>query len=158
MTLLVCYAAGMRLSEATNLKVSDVDGSRGMIHIRSGKGRKDRLVPISQRLLNELLGHSSFVTTMIYLHCRRPHLERSPSPIDWLPIRQCPKWADPCQEQPSEVHEHGPKCPKCSQPMTAAGQPERRSWKKVFEGPDRPDWYRAFGIGNAKHPHWHRER
>ena len=62
------------------------------------------------------------------------------------------------KEQPSEVHEHGPKCPKCSQPMTVTGQPERRSWKKVFEGPDRPDWYRAFGFGDAKRPHWHRER
>ena len=70
-----------------------------------------------------------------------------------------PPLDEPIQkEQPSEVHEHGPKCPKCSQPMTATGQPERRSWKKVFEGPDRPDWYRAFGFGNAKHPHWHRER
>ena len=45
--------------------------------------------------ISKLLGHSSFTTTMIYLHCRRPHLESSPSPIDWLPVRQCPKWIDP---------------------------------------------------------------
>ncbi len=47
--------------------------------------------------ISKLLGHSSFVTTMVYLHCRRPHLERAPSPIDWLPVRQCPKWFDPTQ-------------------------------------------------------------
>ena len=172
LVLLVCYAAGLRLSEATHIKLGDIDGERSMLHIRSGKGRKDRYVPISPRLLNELrsywklqrptdylfagktpnvplstatvqktckmaaaqaritkshvsphtlrhsyatalleagvdiltisrlLGHSCFVTTMVYLHCRRPHLERAPSPIDWLPIRQCPKWVDPCQPSP----------------------------------------------------------
>ncbi len=172
LVLLVCYAAGLRLSEATHIKLGDIDGERSMLHIRSGKGRKDRYVPLSPRLLNELrsywklerptdylfagktanvplstatvqktckmaaaqaritkshvsphtlrhsyatalleagvdiltisrlLGHSCFVTTMVYLHCRRPHLERAPSPIDWLPIRQCPKWVDPCQPSP----------------------------------------------------------
>lgn len=45
--------------------------------------------------ISRLLGHSSFTTTMIYLHCRREHLDSSPSPIDWLPVRQCPKWIDP---------------------------------------------------------------
>ena len=52
--------------------------------------------------ISKLLGHSSFVTTMIYLHVRRQHFDRSPSPIDWLPVRQCPKWADPDQ-QPGEA-------------------------------------------------------
>jgi len=44
--------------------------------------------------ISKLLGHSSFVTTMIYLHVRRQHFDRSPSPIDWLPLRQCPQWAE----------------------------------------------------------------
>ncbi len=50
--------------------------------------------------ISKLLGHASFVTTMIYLHVRRQHFDRSPSPIDWLPVRQCPKWAEP-QESPA---------------------------------------------------------
>jgi len=45
--------------------------------------------------ISKLLGHSSFTTTMIYLHCRRQHFDSAPSPIDWLPVRQCPKWIDP---------------------------------------------------------------
>ena len=49
--------------------------------------------------ISKLLGHASFVTTMIYLHVRRQHFDRSPSPIDWLPVRQCPKWADPTDPQ-----------------------------------------------------------
>ena len=188
LVLLICYAAGLRLSEATHIKLGDIDGERSMLHIRSGKGRKDRYVPISPRLLNELrsywklqrptdylfagktadvplstatvqktckmaaaqaritktgisphtlrhsyatalleagvdiltisrlLGHSCFVTTMVYLHCRRPHLERAPSPIDWLPIRQCPKWVDPCQ--PSPIVPHVP-IPRCHPPVDA---------------------------------------
>ena len=50
------------------------------------------------------LGHKSFTTTMIYLHVRRPHLGRSPSPFDWLPVRQCPQWVDPqSQKEPRET-------------------------------------------------------
>ena len=45
--------------------------------------------------IGRLLGHRSFMTTMIYLHVRRPHLERTPSPIDWLPVRQLPGWTQP---------------------------------------------------------------
>jgi integrase/recombinase XerD len=32
---------------------------------------------------------------MIYLHVRRTHLGSTPSPIDWLPVRQLPGWAIP---------------------------------------------------------------
>lgn len=163
--LLCCYAAGLRLAEATHVKVADIDGQRAQIRITSGKGSKERRVPASPRLLDalrdywkirrpnsylfpgrtpdvplssptiqkacrlsaalagiknivtphtlrhsyatsmleagvdlltisKLLGHSSFVTTMIYLHVRRQHFDRSPSPIDWLPVRQCPQWAE----------------------------------------------------------------
>jgi hypothetical protein len=50
--------------------------------------------------ISKLLGHSSFTTTMIYLHCRKQHLGSTPSPIDWLPARQCPRWIDPSLQHP----------------------------------------------------------
>ena len=49
--------------------------------------------------ISKILGHASFVTTMIYLHIRRQHFDRTPSPIDWLPVRQCPKWAEEAPQQ-----------------------------------------------------------
>jgi integrase/recombinase XerD len=137
--LLTCYAAGLRLREATHLRVADIDGKRQQIHIHQSKGSQDRMVPASPRLLAELreywkiqrpgndlfpgktpdtplssatvqkacklLGHSRFVTTMIYLHVRRQHFDRSPSPIDWLPVRQCPKWAEASLSQSILPHE-----------------------------------------------------
>jgi site-specific recombinase XerD len=48
------YAAGLRLSEVLHLQVADIDSQRMVLHIRQAKGRKDRLVPLSPRLLEEL--------------------------------------------------------------------------------------------------------
>ena len=45
--------------------------------------------------ISRLLGHRSFSTTMVYLHVRRPHLERTVSPLDLLPVEQCPRFAEP---------------------------------------------------------------
>ena len=46
-----CYAAGLRVSEATHLRVKDIDGERKLIHVHLGKGKKDRMVPLSEKLL-----------------------------------------------------------------------------------------------------------
>ena len=164
--LTTLYAAGLRLNEAANLKIADIDSQRLQINVQNGKGNKQRLVPLSPRLvkalrtywkqyrpetlmfpgktpetpyvatsiqkatreaakragikkrvtphtlrhsyatglleagvdiltISRLLGHASFQTTMVYLHVRRTHLLRTPSPLDWLPTRQLPKWKDP---------------------------------------------------------------
>ena len=163
------YSAGLRLSEAANLKITDIDSQRMQLNIQSGKGRKQRQVPLSPRLLealrkywkacrpqqwlfpgncpnkpyagtsmqrtikvsarragikknvtphtlrhsyatgmleagvdvltiSRLLGHANFKTTMVYLHVRREHLLRAPSPLDWLPTRQLPQWEDPVSD------------------------------------------------------------
>jgi integrase/recombinase XerD len=44
------YDTGLRITEALNLKVGDLDRSRGVIHVHGGKGGKDRLVKLGDRL------------------------------------------------------------------------------------------------------------
>lgn len=51
---LCAYGAGMRVSEVVHLKIADIDSGRMMIHIRQGKGWRDRYVPLSPRLLQLL--------------------------------------------------------------------------------------------------------
>ena len=52
--MLTLYAAGLRLGEASNLTTSDIDSKRMQLAIRNAKGAKDRRVPLSPRLLEEL--------------------------------------------------------------------------------------------------------
>ena len=52
--LQVLYACGLRLNELLHLRPTDVDSARMVVMVRQGKGRKDRLVPLSRRLLQEL--------------------------------------------------------------------------------------------------------
>jgi site-specific recombinase XerD len=47
----VLYSGGLRVSEAARLKIGDIDPGRGQIHIRQGKGRKDRYVMLSPVVL-----------------------------------------------------------------------------------------------------------
>jgi len=48
------YGAGLRLSEAAHLKIADIDSARMQLNIACGKGAKQRLVPLSPRLLKTL--------------------------------------------------------------------------------------------------------
>jgi integrase/recombinase XerD len=55
--LMTLYATGARNAELTRLKFSDVDSQRMVVHIQGGKGRKDRDVMLSPKLLEELREH-----------------------------------------------------------------------------------------------------
>jgi site-specific recombinase XerD len=54
MVLTTAYGAGLRISEVCRLRAEDIDGKRKLIHVRLGKGRKDRYVMLSERLLDAL--------------------------------------------------------------------------------------------------------
>ena len=181
--LTTIYATGLRLAEATHLDVRDIDSARMLLRVTHGKGSKERLVPLSPRLLAELreywkvvrpdrwlfpggvpgaplcpstvqrgcheaacearigkhvtphtlrhsyatglleggvdlltiqrlLGHASFSTTLVYLHVRRPRLGSQVSPLDWLPLGQCPRFEDPPPPAPSSVPNPPPRPPR----------------------------------------------
>lgn len=65
--LMTIYSAGLRLSEAAHLKVSDVDSQRMTIRIRHGKGDKDRYSLLAERTLDILRNYW-----------------REYRPVDWL--------------------------------------------------------------------------
>ncbi|MGC1298860.1 MAG: site-specific integrase [Alloacidobacterium sp.] len=52
--LMTLYATGARRAEVTRLRITDIDSERMVVHIRGGKGRKDRDVMLSPALLEEL--------------------------------------------------------------------------------------------------------
>ena len=46
----LCYGCGLRCSEVRNVQVADADIERGMLHVRMGKGSKDRCIPLGKML------------------------------------------------------------------------------------------------------------
>ena len=55
--LMVAYSGGLRLAEVAALRVPDIDSERMVIHVREGKGQKDRFVPLSPIVLEILREH-----------------------------------------------------------------------------------------------------
>ena len=73
------YATGLRVSEASRLETRDIDAARGVIHVRHGKGGKERLVMLSPKLLAILRAYWK--------------LERPPAP--WLFASNAGSHVDP---------------------------------------------------------------
>ena len=67
--LMTCYGAGLRVSEAVALKVSDIDGQRKLIRVEQGKGQRDRYAMLSDRL---------------HMALRRYYKAFRPDPESWL--------------------------------------------------------------------------
>ncbi|HBD1649877.1 TPA: tyrosine-type recombinase/integrase, partial [Escherichia coli] len=61
----VLWSTGIRRMEVANLMLSDVDFKRGVVNVRQGKGKKDRVVPV---------GHVALEWVTRYLRSVRPHL------------------------------------------------------------------------------------
>ena len=75
--LTTTYAAGLRVSEATHLRVTDIDSQRMVLRVDQGKGRKDRYVMLSPRLLEAL---------RVYWRSERPSLWLFPGDMPEQPI------------------------------------------------------------------------
>lgn len=65
--LAFAYAGGLRMSELRYLKISDIDFHRKQIHIRQGKGKKDRYVILSDFILSRFQKYMDEVQPKVYL-------------------------------------------------------------------------------------------
>ena len=65
--LMLLYGTGMRRTEASRLKVSDIDSQRMVIHIQQGKGLRDRDVPLTPKLLEVLRDYWRWKKPRVYL-------------------------------------------------------------------------------------------
>jgi len=65
--LMTLYSTGMRRAEMCRLKIADIDSKRMVIHIRLGKGGRDRDVPLSQKLLETLRVYWRWMKPKTYL-------------------------------------------------------------------------------------------
>jgi integron integrase len=63
------YGCGLRISEAVNLRVKDVDLDTMMLIVRNGKGGKDRIVPLPHSLRTQLTGHLARVLNLYKRDC-----------------------------------------------------------------------------------------
>jgi integrase/recombinase XerD len=86
------YAPGMRRAELCNLKTTDIDSQRMMVHICQGKGGRDRNVPLSLKLLQTLRVYWQWMKPKTYLFPGTVHNWRADVPINtkvpWEACRQ----------------------------------------------------------------------
>jgi integrase len=89
--LIVAYGAGLRISEACRLQVADVDSKQMVLHIHAAKGGKDRLVPLSPKMLSTLRAY--------WVETKPPG---PPVAVSWTPARsphhegRCPQGSEAC--------------------------------------------------------------
>lgn len=65
--LMVLYATGLRRAELARLKVSDIDSKLMVIHVREGKGQRDRDLPMTAKLLEALRDYWRWSRSKVYL-------------------------------------------------------------------------------------------
>ena len=75
--LSIGYSVGLRVSEVINLKIKNIDSKRMIINIKNGKGKKDRVVPLSHKILELLRNYYRNYKPKIYLFNGQSSLQYS---------------------------------------------------------------------------------
>lgn len=95
--VMTLYATGMRRAELCRLKIEDVDSERMIIHIRQGKGNRDRDVPLTPKLLKTLREYWRWMKPKTYLFPGTVHNWRADKPITpkcvWSAVQDAAKRA-----------------------------------------------------------------
>ena len=80
--IMLMISTGLRVSEVINLRVSDIDSTRMVINIIRGKGMKDRIVPLNEKLLTELRSYYKLYKPTEYLFNGQNSLQYSSRSIN----------------------------------------------------------------------------
>lgn len=91
--LAMIYGCGLRRLELINLKLRDVDMDRGMLHIKNGKGHKDRYVPLGHHLIRGLKAYQKAVRPYVWLFNGRSNTgqlqQLSRNGLQWIISKAC---------------------------------------------------------------------
>ena len=95
--LTTLYATGVRRTELIRLKTEDVDSQRMIVHIRQGKGNRDRDVPLTPKLLETLREYWRWMKPKTYLFPGMVDNWRADKPLTpkcvWIAVRDAAKRA-----------------------------------------------------------------
>lgn len=93
--LMTLYSTGMRRAELIRLKVEDIDSQRMIIHIRQGKGNRDRDVPLTPKLLKALREYWRWMKPKTYLFPGMVRNWRADKPLTpkcvWIAVQDAAK-------------------------------------------------------------------
>lgn len=91
--LAMIYGCGLRRLELINLKLRDVDMDRGMLHIKNGKGHKDRYVPLGHHLIRGLKAYLKAERPYVWLFNGRSNTgqlqQLSRNGLQWIISKAC---------------------------------------------------------------------
>ena len=87
--LMVLYGTGMRRAEVARLKIAHIDSQRMVVHVINGKGHKDRDLPLSPTLLENLRIYWRWLKPHIYLFPSRMHRDHEQPISDKIVWRAC---------------------------------------------------------------------
>lgn len=108
--LMTLYSTGVRRSELVELQVSDLDSQRMVIHVRHGKGNRDRDVPLSAKLLETLREYWRWMKPQTYLFPGMGNHARADVPISakmvWHACHQAAKRAGISKQASPHVLRH----------------------------------------------------
>jgi site-specific recombinase XerD len=95
--LTTLYATGVRRTELIRLKTEDIDSQRMIVHIRQGKGNRDRDVPLTPKLLETLREYWRWMKPKTYLFPGMVDGWRADKPLTpkcvWTAVRDAAKRA-----------------------------------------------------------------
>ena len=104
--LLILYATGVRREELVQLRIGDIDSHRMLIRIRQGKGKKDRNVMLSPRLLQELRDYWRSANPKTYLFPGKGAHPNGDLPITSKSVWDAVQQAATRAELDKRVHPH----------------------------------------------------